>query len=371
MRFVFCLIYILLLVGFVGDVGNCQSNKKIKIFPFFELKDGKYIFDVNAYSYGTIKSVYSVLKYIGYDISEPKRTVNFSYGDIKGMIELNKGIDWYILGEYTFLGNKLNYKVSCYNNLGDLLWTEKFSAENSDEGLLDIVDKLTLRLGDRISGGKVDFVLLNFGVDFLLNKVYEVYFNDTLMFDRIVDKEVKSIRILGGVKYNIKVYTTDTKDLILDYIWNASNEEKQNVILKWNDLKLPIKLSVGSGSDGFGLVNVEFPFNSFVSLDGRVGVSGDVEEDVMFSKIRLSSGVRYYLLSFNYFRGYVFSRLFSSFLLGIYDISSFDIGVGNVVGVIGGVGFKIWKFEIEMGANIGYDWDRVSYDVEYSVYFNF
>ena len=90
---------------------------KMKVLPFMEFKDGKYIHNKEQLSIGVSYSVGGLLRVLpGYEVDYEYSDVNYELGNLESAIRNNQGYDMYMWVVYRKKEGIVSYDVRGYDS---------------------------------------------------------------------------------------------------------------------------------------------------------------------------------------------------------------------------------------------------------------
>jgi hypothetical protein len=240
-------IFFILCFIFFVSVGYGVS---LKVLPFVEVKDGKYVYKDEELSIGVSYSVGGLLRFLtGYNVDYRYTNVNYTLGDLDEAIRNNQGYDMYMWVEYKKDRGVAEYLVRVYS--GDKREIFNFSTRCNYEDVDDIfrmIDDIVLRVGSNLKNMNIKgFGTVRIVFEGLNGKVYRVTVdnNEVLELTNSMTKEIKlfsevpyslAIEMRGDKGYKVMYKTNIT--LGVDETINLSYVPKSRVVingLRWKD----------------------------------------------------------------------------------------------------------------------------------------
>ncbi|MEN2998800.1 MAG: hypothetical protein ABDH28_07190 [Brevinematia bacterium] len=352
---------------------SCGSSvKKVAIFGFFSEKEGEYVYDRNLYSYGVIKSSHSLLRYLKeYEILDPLR-VNFNYGDYVSMVKNNKGMEYFITGEYRLEGENIIYKVNVHDNRGIIIWSSVIKGGTSEDELFKIADSIAIMCANAITRKDVGIGNVEFEVVGIRNREVDIMVNKQIVFSRVKDGFSSTLQVISGIEYTIEILDSNDKNPLASGSIMIGKDKKENVVIENRIVegKEEIRIvsaslvsrrkfifEIGSGSLGIGVFGVRYLLDKNFSLDMSIGDSIMIpqESERIYNKISLDLGMKYMFLDLwdgNLGRLGIFVKGYGS---------SYIDGIRNV-GLGLGMSYSIWLVNLDLGLGAGViNFSRFSY----------
>jgi hypothetical protein len=262
-------IFFILCFIFFVSVGYGVS---LKVLPFVEVKDGKYIYKDEELSIGVSYSVGGLLRFLtGYNVDYSYTNVNYTLGDLGEAISNNQGYDMYMWVEYKKDKGVAEYLVRVYS--GDKREILSFSTKCNYEDVDDIfrmIDDIVLGVGSGLKNMNIKgFGTVRIVFEGLNGKVYRVTVdnNEVLELTNSMTKEIKlfsdvpyslAIEMRGDKGYKVMYRTNVT--LGVDEVINLSYMPKSRVVindLRWRDAWSSYEYKLGDKV-------VSLPFNGEV-----------------------------------------------------------------------------------------------------------
>jgi hypothetical protein len=240
-------IFFILCFIFFVSVGYGVS---LKVLPFVEVKDGKYVYKDEGLSIGVSYSVGGLLRFLtGYNVDYRYTNVNYTLGDLDEAIRNNQGYDMYMWVEYKKDKGFAKYLVRVYS--GDKREILSFSTRCNYEDVDDIfrmIDDIVLVVGSGLKNMNIKgFGTVRIVFEGLNGKVYRVKVdnNEVLELTNSMTKEIKlfsevpyslAIEMRGDKGYKVMYKTNIT--LGVNEVINLSYVPKSRVVingLRWKD----------------------------------------------------------------------------------------------------------------------------------------
>lgn len=262
-------IFFILCFMFFVSVGYGVS---LKVLPFVEVKDGKYVYEGEGLSIGVSYSVGGLLRFLtGYNVDYRYTNVNYTLGNLDEAISNNQGYDMYMWVEYKKDKGVAEYLVRVYS--ADKREILNFSTKCNYEDVDDIfrmIDDIVLGVGSGLKNMNIKgFGTVRIVFEGLNGKVYRVTVdnNEVLELTNNMTKEIKlfsevpyslAIEMRGDKGYKVMYRTNVT--LGVDEVINLSYMPKSRVVingLRWRNAWSSYEYKLGDKV-------VSLPFNGEV-----------------------------------------------------------------------------------------------------------
>jgi hypothetical protein len=240
-------IFFILCFIFFVSVGYGVS---LKVLPFVEVKDGKYVYKDEGLSIGVSYSVGGLLRFLtGYNVDYRYTNVNYTLGDLDEAIRNNQGYDMYMWVEYKKDRGVAEYLVRVYS--GDKREILSFSTRCNYEDVDDIfrmIDDIVLVVGSGLKNMNIKgFGTVRIVFEGLNGKVYRVTVNNNEVLE-LTNSMTKEIKLFSEVPYSLAIEMRGDKGYKVMYktnitlgvneVINLSYVPKSRVVingLRWKD----------------------------------------------------------------------------------------------------------------------------------------
>lgn len=187
---------------------------KMKVLPFMEFKDGKYIHNKEQLSIGVSYSVGGLLRGLpGYEVDYEYSDVNYELGNLESAIRNNQGYDMYMWVVYRKKEGIVSYDVRGYDSSKKEVFSFKVDGDyNNPDDIFNVVDNIVIGVAKRLVGvsGDVGFGGVRFSFEGVGNKVYKVFLNGREVLS-VTNDMVRYFRLFSGIDYWVTITRFDER----------------------------------------------------------------------------------------------------------------------------------------------------------------
>ena len=214
-------IFFILCFIFFVSVGYGVS---LKVLPFVEVKDGKYVYKDEGLSIGVSYSVGGLLRFLtGYDVDYRYTNVNYTLGDLDEAIRNNQGYDMYMWVEYKKDRGVAEYLVRVYSadKREILSFSTKCNYEDVDD-IFRMIDDIVLGVGSGLKNMNIKgFGTVRIVFEGLNGKVYRVTVDNNEVLE-LTNSMTKEIKLFSDVPYSLAIEMKSDKGYKVMYRTNIT-----------------------------------------------------------------------------------------------------------------------------------------------------